>query len=74
MRVKGGLIVRWAMCNQAESDDSQLFVSLQRTHGIWSPDSGLNATFEQLFPSLFPPHVNHWLMHILADSLVRAVE
>ena len=60
--------MRWAMGNQAESDDSRLFVSLQHTHGIWSPDSGLNVTSEQLLPSLFPPHVNHWLLHILADS------
>ena len=62
------------MGNQAESDDSRLFVSLQRTQGIWSPDSGLNVTFEQLFPSLFPPHVNHWLLHNLTDSLVRTFE
>ena len=62
------------MGNQAESDDSRLFVSLQRPHGIWSPDSGLKDTFEQLLPSLFPPHVIHWLLHNLADSLVQAVE
>ena len=62
------MIVRWAMGNQAESDDSRLLLLTLLIA------SGLNVTFEQLLPSLFPPNVNHWLSHILADSFGPAVE